>query len=376
DHASTTPAPRTGEFRVAFIGSESVAEAASMRYRAHHLIEALALVGVEGTFVALEDVRSNLPAILSHDLIVLVRMMHNDTAAALIESARQRGLPIVYDIDDYLFDPWVMPYIEALHDTMSQTDALRVLNSLGDCFEQCDYFTGSTSYLAKKAAALGRESFVIRNGLSAAQLLLSRLALEQQGIHRRGLRTRIGYFSGSRTHQADFRVAYPALMSLLREEADARLVVVGHLDVGEFPGLALFMEQIDILPIRHWSELPAVIASVDINLIPLELTPFNEGKSNLKYYEAGLLKVPSIASPTRIHCENITPGYNGLLARTTEEWYNGLKELVTRPDRREHMGQNAFEHVMRNYVPAVVGTEAVAAYRQILHRHRSQQVAA
>ncbi|HTU20818.1 MAG TPA: glycosyltransferase [Gemmataceae bacterium] len=375
-YGPTTPTPRSCDCRVAFIGSSAATEAPSMRYRAHHIIEALDLVGLEGTFVALENVRSNLPAILSHDLIVLVRMMHNDIAAELIGSARKRNLPLVFDLDDYLFDSWVMPYVEAMHHGMSQAEALRILDTFGACLDQCDYFTGSTSYLAAKAAEWGKESFVIRNGLSAAQLLLSQLALEQRSIHRRGPGMRIGYFSGTRTHQADFRVVYPALMRLLREQADARLVIVGRLDVGEFPGLAPFMDQIDLLPIRHWSELPAVITGVDINLIPLELTPFNEGKSNLKYYEAGLLKVPSIASPTRIHLENITPGYNGLLARTTEEWYNGLKELVTRPDRRDYMGQNAFDHIMKNYTPAAVAAEAVATYRQILQLHRSQRAAA
>jgi glycosyltransferase involved in cell wall biosynthesis len=373
---SITPTPRSGEFRVAFIGSSSATEAASMRYRAHHLIEALALVGLEATFVALERAHTNFATILSHDLIVVVRMIHCDTITALIELARQRGLPVVYDIDDYLFDPWVFPYIEALHYNMSQKDALGILGSLGDCLDQCDYFTGSTSYLAEKAATWGKDSFVIRNGFSAEQLHLSRLALEQRSMHRRGHGTRIGYFSGSRTHQRDFRVVYPALMNLLREESDARLLIVGHLDVDEFPGLAPFVEQIELLPIHNWRELPAVITRVDINLIPLELTPFNEGKSNLKYYEAALLKVPSIASPTRIHAENISPGFNGLLARTTQEWYNGLKELIARPDRREQMGQNAFDHVLRKYAPSAVAAEAVETYRQILHRHRSLRVAA
>ncbi len=84
-----------------------------MRYRAHNVIEALALVGLQGTFVALDRALANLDAILSHDLIVLVRLMHNPVTTAIIESARKRGLPIVYDIDDYLFDPWVLPYVEA-----------------------------------------------------------------------------------------------------------------------------------------------------------------------------------------------------------------------------------------------------------------------
>ncbi len=106
-------------------------------------------------------------------------------------------------------------------------------------------------------------------------------------------------------------------------------MIVGDLDVGEFPGLAPYVSQMEILPLRHWSELPATMATIDVNLIPLELTPFNEGKSNLKYYEAGLLKVPSIASPTRINRENIAHGHNGLLAQTTAEWYEALKELAT-----------------------------------------------
>jgi glycosyltransferase involved in cell wall biosynthesis len=366
--AGALPAPEGSKFRVVYVGSGSVGEAASMRYRAHHLVEALALVGVESTFVSLEEVPAKLPTVLSHDLIVLIRMIYNDTSAALIESARQQGLPIVYDIDDYIFDPWVMPYVEALH-TMSQTDALCLMDALGACLDQCDYFTGSTSYLAEQAAALGKKSFVIRNGLNAAQLLLSRLARKQRNARPRDPYTRIGYFSGSRTHQADFRIVYPALMSLLREESNVRLAIVGHLDVGRFPGLALFMDQIETLPVRHWSELPAVIAGVDINLIPLELTPFNEGKSNLKYYEAALLQAPSIASPTRINRDNITHGHNGLLARTPKEWHDALKDLVSDAERRQRMGRHAFQHVLRNYVPRAVAAEAVEVYRQILHSH-------
>jgi len=370
--AGAPAATEEDKFRVVYVGSRCSIDAATMRYRAHNLIEALALAGLEGTFVPLEDVPAQLPTILSHDLIVIIRRIRNDATIAVIGSARQRGLPIVYDADDYIFDPWILPYVEAFHTTMNQAKALRFMDDVGACLDQCDYFTGSTCHLAERAAALGKDSFVIRNGLNSAQLSLSRLALEQRHLRRRGPETRIGYFSGTRSHQADFRVIYPALMRLLREQRNIRLTIVGHLDVGAFPGLAPFLDQIDILPTCHWSELPAVIAGVDVNVIPLELTPFNEGKSNLKYYEAGLVEVPSIASPTRILCDSITHGHNSLLARTTEEWYDSLKELIARPDWRRQMGQNALEHVLRNYGPEAVGAEAVAVYRQILRLHRAR----
>lgn len=366
------PASQGDKLRIAYVGSGCSIDAATMRYRAHNLIEALARAGHEGTFVPLEDIPAQLPTILSHDLVVIVRRIRNDATTAVIGAARRKGLPIIYDADDYIFDPWILPYVEAFHTTMNQTKALRFMDEVGACLDLCDYFTGSTAYLAERAAVLGKDSFVIRNGINAAQLSLSRLAVEQRNLSRCGPETRIGYFSGTRSHQADFRVVYPALMRLLGERRDVRLAIAGHLDVGAFPGLAPFLDQIEILPSCHWSELPAVIAGVDINVIPLDLTPFNEGKSNLKYYEAGLVEVPSIASPTRILCDSITHGHNGLLARTPEEWYAGLTELIARPDWRRHLGQNALQHVMRNYAPDAVAAEAIAVYRQILDLHRTR----
>jgi glycosyltransferase involved in cell wall biosynthesis len=293
----------------------------------------------------------------------------------VMASARRLGLPIVFDIDDYLFDPWVLPYIEAFR-CFQTLDALRIFEGFGACLQECGYFTGSTSFLAEKAGLWGKKSFSLHNGLNASQLQLACLALEQRGNRLPDGRVRIGYFSGTRTHQGDFRIVYPALMALLRERPEARLVIVGALDLGELPGLTPYAGQMEILPLRHWSELPATMASVDVNLIPLEPTPFNEGKSNLKYFEAGLVKVPSIASPTRINRENIRHEHNGMLARTTEEWYDCLNDLISSSERRERMGQNAMEHVLRKYSPPATAREAVEVYRQILHHHRCHHCAA
>lgn len=360
------------EFRVAFLGLGAACEAQSLRYRAHNVIEALAPVGVEGAFFSLEEAPANLSAILCHDLIVLVRLKYDPVTARLIASARRLGLPIVYDIDDYLFGPWILPYVESFR-AVPRIDALRILDEYAACLHACDYFTGSTSYLAEKAASLGKKGFVIHNGLNATQLQRARRALEQRSARVADPIVRLGYFSGTRTHQADFRVVYPALIALLRQHRKVRLVIVGDLDLGEFPGLAPYIEDIETIPLLHWSELPATIAAIDINLIPLEATPFNEGKSNLKYYEAGLLQVPSIASPTRIHRESIAHGHNGLLARTAEEWYDGLEMLIADAALRRQMGHNAFEHVLQTYTPSATAAEAAEVYRQILRIHRGQR---
>ena len=45
-----------------------------------------------------------------------------------------------------------------------------------------------------------------------------------------------------------------------------------------------------------WRELPEIISNVDINIAPIENTIFNTAKSENKWMEAALVKVPTIAS--------------------------------------------------------------------------------
>ena len=46
----------------------------------------------------------------------------------------------------------------------------------------------------------------------------------------------------------------------------------------------------------NWRELPELISNVDINIAPLKDNIFNEAKSENKWIEASLVKVPTIAS--------------------------------------------------------------------------------
>ena len=48
-----------------------------------------------------------------------------------------------------------------------------------------------------------------------------------------------------------------------------------------------------------WRKLPEIQVQFDINLAPLEIdNPFGQSKSEIKYVEAALLRVPTIASPS------------------------------------------------------------------------------
>jgi len=364
--------PTERRFRVVYIGHIAAQDAASLRYRAHNVIEALTLQGVEAMFVPEEDAAARLADVLAHDLIVFVRRSWNPTIKALVQIAQQAEIPVVFDLDDFLFDPWILPYIDSARGA-SAADALHGIKDFRTTLEFCDYYTGTTRFLVEKVAALNKPGWVIRNGLNVTQLDLCRALLERPPQAPADGAVRIGYFSGTMTHQLDFRVAYPALVRILREFEQVRLIVVGELDLHLFPGLDPFHGQIEQRPCVDWRDLPAVIASVAINIVPLEINPFTEAKSNLKYYEAAALKVPTIASPTEVFVSSIRHGGTGMLAASDEDWYQALKLLVTDAALRRRLGAQAHAHALRDFVPSVIADEALSVYRQILRAHRERR---
>ena len=83
----------------------------------------------------------------------------------------------------------------------------------------------------------------------------------------------------------------PVLVRLLREFSHLTLTVTG-VDLQPFPEFAEFAGRVEKSPLG-WQRLPAEIARVDINIIPLVINIFTEAKSDLKYFEAALVEVPS-----------------------------------------------------------------------------------
>jgi glycosyltransferase involved in cell wall biosynthesis len=365
-------APSTRKFRVAFVLRPGVHDAASLRYRGFNIIEALHLSGIEAAHFDEEHLPDVLGRILSHDLIVLVRRPLTDKATLLLDAADQAGVPVVFDMDDYIFEEQIIPYVEWYRRQPPEV-ARNCVQSWRRCLDRCPYFTSSTPIIVDRVAELNKQSYLIRNGLNTVQLELSARVPDRKEPAAGG-RLRLGYFSGTRTHQADFRLIAPVLVRLLDEFSHVNLVVAGDFDMAEFPEFSRFADRIETPPFVDWRALPAQIGRVDVNLIPLEINPFTEGKSDLKYYEAGLLRVPCVASPTQILARSIRHRVNGLLARTPEEWYEALRSLVTDAGLRQRLGRNAHEHVLREYVPEAIAREAVAAYRDVIQHHRRRQL--
>jgi glycosyltransferase involved in cell wall biosynthesis len=297
-------------------------------------------------------------------VLVLFRAEHDHLAgvAEILEYARSAGMRLVYDIDDLVFDPSYADSIDALRRMGPYQRRLHIgaIERRRELLLACDLVTVSTAPLAKIAERLGRPAAVIPNSINGEQMqVAAALAAAPRRPHEGVV---IGYFSGSTTHQRDFVECEPALLDFMERHPEIRFRLVGYLVLG--PAWTRYRDRVERIGFLGPADLLRRIAETDINLAPLELgNPFCEGKSELKFFEAGLVGVPTVASATETFRAAIEDGISGFLARDTAEWRRAIELLIASESRRKAMGEAARAAAQARFSIAAVTPRAIAALR-------------
>jgi len=334
----------------------------AQRYRCVHLRQQLGLCRIPCQVREFRGESSE--ANHDYDLVVFHRIPFDRYIDRLVSQIHERGGLVIFDTDDLIFDSSALGWVRAL----SNEDALRIELHTRDVglyrrmLGISDAVLVSTDYLARQTSALGKPSRVHRNAFSLEMLSTSQDARGQQ--RRRDNRIVIGYASGTPTHNRDFQEARPALQEILGKYPRAELRIIGPLDPGHDWGT--LRERIRHVPFVPWRELPHLLAQFDVNIAPLEPgNPFCEAKSEVKYIEAGLVGVPTVASRIGAFEFAIRPGENGFLASTHDEWTEALERLVGDAALRREMGERAYEDVLQRYHPLVRGRELISTLNGI-----------
>jgi len=344
---------KRGSPRIAYVYEQP--DNSTFRYRVYNMIQALAASGSEisASYFCLDDLAYDDHIVGACDALVICRVRYSDTINRLVTKARGRGRKVFFDVDDFIFDT---RYAHLIVNTLDQdlTDPrvwdfwYAYIGRVGGALRLCDHAIVTNAFLAERVRAFNDMPVsVIPNFLNLEQTVVSDAVYAQKkasGFARDG-KIHLGYFSGTPSHNRDFAVVADTLLRLLR--ADSRLVlrVAGYF---QMPDAFKDEARIEVFPFRDFVNLQTLVGSTEINLIPLQDNIFTNCKSELKYFEAGIVGSVSIATPTEVLRRSIQDGVTGYLANTFD-WADKIHRIVDAIADYAGMAEAAHDHVRGVY---------------------------
>lgn len=330
----------------------------SARYRCHHVAEELCLKGFK-TSVTVQDNPFLSRYANKFSVVIFHRVLWTGFVESLVKKLKEQQKTIIFDTDDLVFDPEYFQHM----------DYFRVMNS----FEKKQYEGGvgaeiltdpyvevatvSTSFLAEKLRERGKKVFLVPNRLSEEDVKIAEKSHEVRSTKYESTSDEsniqnseivVGYFSGSKGHDKDFATVSGVLLELLKKYDHLKLFIGGPLKIGGV--FDEFGDRIVRLPYVPRAENFRNMSKMDIIIAPLEIgNPFCESKSELKFFEAGIVSVPVVAAATQTFREAITDGVDGFVALNETEWHEKLEQLIFDVNLRETIGMKARETALKKY---------------------------
>ena len=121
---------------------------------------------------------------------------------------------------------------------------------------------------------------------------------------------------------------------------------------------------------RNYAEFVPFAASLalDVGIAPLQDTPFNCCKSDLKFQEYAALGVAGVYADLPPYRGRVRHGENGLLAADRDSWFTGLERLVGSPEFRGRLAEQAAREIR-----AEMGAQwAGSLWEEVLERAQHQ----
>lgn len=357
---------RPASLRIAYIYTE--AEAGTFRYRCWNMCRALKDYSsqIAGSCFFLSEYEAAGAIAAACDVMVFCRVQWDGRLATFMSAGRAHHCRLLYDIDDFIFDPefvWEVARQLNIPDGHPTLDVLFLQSArMYAVLRQCDGFITTTGPLAEQLSRClpTGSGAIVRNSLNDLQIAVSMEALRRKEALGWGRTSEIhiGYFSGSATHARDLQLVTPALGRLTSRNDALRLHLVGFVDTsGELQGLR---DRIAVHPMTDPFTLQNLIAATEINIAPLVDNLFTRCKSELKWFEAAVAGSITVATPTPPFSAAIRDGENGFLAEPGL-WDEALQRAI------ETIGDHGFikraaEEAVDRFGPAALAKQIEAAF--------------
>lgn len=334
------------------------------RYRVDHQVEQLLASGVATDRINYTDL--TMDKLKYYRGFIFYRCPITPTIEEFITTAKKENKTVFFDIDDLVIDKKYTKTIKYL-ETMSKEEKNLYddgVERMQKTLRMCDYAITTTERLAEELKNYVSEVYINRNVASETMVELSESARKNKQSHDDVI---IGYLSGSITHNPDIEYVKPALIKIMNKYKNTKLKLVGEIELPD--DLKEFQDRIIVEPFVDWQKLPEIIASIDINLAPLEDSIFNEAKSENKWLEAALVKTVTLASDLGAFHQMINDGVDGILFKNEKDFEKKLEKLVKDNKYREEIATNAYNRVIKNNVTTYSGHGLAKFIKSKLHKN-------
>jgi glycosyltransferase involved in cell wall biosynthesis len=317
-------------------------------------VDARALQYPDGT-VQVEEIHTDA------DLIIVQRPLDN-SLTAIIEQAKRQGIATIVEIDD---DFSTVHKYNVAHDSMTGK------TSLGNQWVEkatsiADHVTVSTPQLLKYARH-GRAS-VLRNCVPESIFDVAPYTLKDDSHDW----PRIGWSGTVQTHPNDLQQTKGRVAEVL----DTNGIPFSVIGDGTFVASHLNLKATTPVYATGWVDMSLyyqyVYQFMDIGIVPLEMSPFNQAKSYLKGLEFAALGIPFVASPTREY-EILALDGIGKIANTPGDWKKHLQRMIDRRVETDRIAKESRDRIRTDHTYRVNAPQWIEAWEKAIHYRKTHQ---
>jgi glycosyltransferase involved in cell wall biosynthesis len=238
---------------------------------------------------------------------------------ALIERLTRRwGVPIVYDLDEPLFVPYVSP-------SNGRLSGLRWFSKIDGLLRMSDRVWAVNRAIGDYARRISSQVAIVPMAVDTHRYAPAPPLAE-------GALLRVGWV-GTRTSQANLQAVVEPLARLHRSHG-ATLSVVADEPLS-FDGVPVEFTR------WSWDVEVQRMQQCQIAIVPVKRDDWSPWKFYYKLVQCMSMGLPVVASPIGSNLEIVEDGRTGFLADTPDEWYDRMRRLADDPELRQTMGRAA-----------------------------------
>ncbi len=290
----------------------------------------------------------------------LVQFHKNFVTPEILIKLKVLGVKTLVDFDDY----WHLPYNHlSFQHYKNSNQPYRFIEIL----KQAQYISTTTRILAKEIKKHNSNILVLPNCISQKYSQSYPIDILNDTL-------RFGYLGGS-CHLPDVELLRGLNNKLLGSGLQYSLNLFGYKQDSVYFDYAkvltdngVYSDNLTLYPSLPVPDYLYFYNMVDVSLVPLVSNKFNSLKSELKLVEAGMFKIPVIASNVLPYKPHLKHKQNCFIAESKTDWFKGMKYFIKNPNAVEDCGNQLSHDIQKHFNYEHIAKSRTETYRHIIQK--------